>query len=169
MRLRLAVIVLAGAAVVVPAAGAKLTPAEQTWVSPLLKIWNTQYAAGGLVSKQASAKGSLVAGTKANETLLNTLAALVDCKEPHDRIKAAGNPPSPRLDTFQTELNTACEDDLQGANLVAKSINAVRDGKTSLATSRMRAGISALYKGRLQLVKAYEVITKAGKGSGLTA
>ena len=169
MRVRLAVLVLVGAAIAVPAAGAKLTPKEQTWVAPLLKIWNTQYAGGGLVSKQANAKGSLVAGTKANETLLSTLAAIVDCKAPHDRIKAAGSPPTSRLNSFVTELNAACEYDLKGANLVAKAMGSVRLGKTSVATSRLRAGIKDLYDGRVQLAKAYEAITKLGKANGLTA
>lgn len=169
MRLRLAVFVLVVAAIAVPAAGAKLTPKEQAWVAPLLKIWNTQYAAGGLVSKQASAKGSLVAGTTANETLLRTLAAIVDCKAPHDRIKAAGSPPSSRLSAFVTELNAACGYDLKGANLVAKAIGSVRLGKMTLATSRLQAGIKDLYNGRVQLAKAYEAITKLGKTSGLTA
>ena len=163
MRLRLAVVVLAVAAVLAPAASAKLTPKEQAWVTPLLKIWNTQYAAGGLVSKQASAKGSLDAGTKANKTLLLTLASLVDCKAPKDRIKAAGNPPTTRLGTFLTELNTACKDDYQGANMVAKAMGSVRLGKTSQATTRLRAGITDLYNGRIQLAKAYVAINKIGK------
>jgi hypothetical protein len=163
MRLRLAVIALVWAAVLAPAAGARLTPKEQTWVTPLLKIWNTQYAAGGLVSKQATTKGSLVAGTKANKTLVLTLASLVDCKAPKDQIKAAGDPPSARLSPFLTELNTACEYDYKGANLVAKAMGSIRLGKTSQATSRLRAGISDLYKGRVQLAKAYVAITKLGK------
>jgi len=164
MRFRLAVVALVGAAVVVaPDAGAKLSPQEQAWVAPLLKIWNTQYAGGGLVSSQASKKDSLVAGTKANETLVGTLAAIVDCKQPHDRIKAAGNPPTARLGTFRTDLNAACEYDVQGANLVAKAMGSVRLGKTTLAASRLRAGITDLYKGRIQLAKAYEAITKLGK------
>jgi hypothetical protein len=169
MRLRVALLAILGAAVLAPAAGAKLTPKEQAWVTPLLKIWNTQYAAGGLVPKQAQIKGSLVAGTKANETLVGTLAALVDCKEPHDRIKAAGSPPTTRLGAFQTELNAACKYDLQGANLVAKAMGAVRLGKISLANSRLQAGVAELYKGRRQLAKAYEAITKLGHGNGLSA
>jgi hypothetical protein len=163
MRLRLAVIALAGAAVLAPAAGAKLTPREQTWVTPLLKIWNTQYAAGGLVSNQANAKGSLVAGTKANKNLLDTLAALVDCTAPTNRIKAAGSPPSARMSPFLTELTTACAWDYKGANMVAKAMGSVRLGKTSEATTRLRAGITDLYKGREQLAKAYVEIEKLGK------
>ncbi len=162
MRLRFAVVALAVAAVLAPAASAKLTPKEQAWVTPLLKIWNTQYAAGGLVSKQASAKGALEAGTKANKNLVLTLASLVDCKAPKDQIKAAGSPPSARLNAFLAELNTACQDDYKGANMVAKAMGSVRLGKTSQATSRLRSGISDLYQGRVQLAKAYEAIRKIG-------
>jgi hypothetical protein len=163
MRLRLAVIALVGAAVVIPAAGAKLTPAEQTWVSPLLKIWNTQYAAGGLVIPEANAKGGLTAGTKANEKLVGTLAALIDCKAPKDKIKAAGDPPTARLATFQTELNAACKLDYQGAKLFATAVGDVRQGKISVANAHLKSGVTDLRNGRVQLANAYEYLTKIGK------
>ena len=45
-------------------AAAKLTPAEQTWVAPLVKIWNVQNAGLHVVIAQAREANALVAGQK---------------------------------------------------------------------------------------------------------
>jgi hypothetical protein len=171
MQGRIAIIAVFLAAIVLaPAGDAKLTPAEQTWITPLLRIWNTQYAAGGVVVKQAEAKNALVAGSKPNNLNLTvTLAALIECKVPSDQIRKAGKPPTPRLVVFRKELDAACTYDYKGATLFAKAIGAVRVGKSSLAASRLKAGAADFYQGRVQLAKAYEYLSKIGKASSLTA
>jgi hypothetical protein len=154
---------LAAAAIVTPLAGAVLTPAEQSWLAPLITIWNVQNDHLKVVVAQAEARDALIVGERpANETLTYTLAALASCKQPKDLIKQAGAPPSARLAGFRSELDAACVDDLDGANDFAKAIGAVREANYSLETALLKSGLVEFGKGRDELARAYLAVVSVG-------
>jgi hypothetical protein len=168
MRVRVAVTVAGVAAVLlVPSAGAAtLTPAEQAWIAPLVKIWNLQNSSLKVVLAQALKPSALVAGTKPNNlNLTNTLVALADCKQPKDRIKLAGAPPTVRLNTFRDALNSACIHDQNGANDFAKAIGAVSKGRKAQVTPFLQQGVAQFKKGSLLLTKAYDALQTLGSGA----
>jgi hypothetical protein len=164
-----------GAAVLLaPAAGAangaKLTTAEQRWVTPLIAIWNVQNQSLKVVVGEATAKDALVAGEKPqNLKLTNTLAALIDCKVPADKIKRAGAPPTPRLVGFRDDLNAACIHDQNGANDFAKAIGAVGKRKYDMAQSLLKTGYNEFKRGSAQLAKAYNSLQALGGAGGFKA
>ena len=165
MRFRVAILVAGTAAVLlVPGASASsLTPAEQAWISPLIKIWNVQNSSLKVVIPQAVRPNALVAGNKPdNLNLTNTLVALADCKQPKDRIKLAGAPPTTRLNPFRDALNAACIADQNGANDFAKAIGAVTKGKAAQATPFLKQGTTEFKKATLQLAKAYNALQTLG-------
>ena len=146
-----------------PGAGRRSPPAEQKWVTPLIKIWNVQNQSLQVVVSQATAKNALIAGEKPqNLALTNTLAALVNCKEPADLIKRAGASPTPRLVVFRNALNSACIHDLNGANDFAKAIGAVGKGSNNKAQTLLKSGLSEFKRGSTQLAKAYAAIVALG-------
>jgi hypothetical protein len=168
MLVRVAVVVAGAAAVLlVPSAGAAtLTPAEQAWIAPLVKVWNVQNSSLKVVIAQALKPNALVAGTKpANLDLTNTLVALADCKQPKDRIKLAGGPPTARLNAFRDALNSACIHDQNGANDFAKAIGAVTKGRKAKVTPFLKQGVAQFKKGSLQLTKAYNALQTLGGGA----
>ena len=164
MRVRVAILVAGAVAVLlVPTAGASLTPAEQAWISPLVKVWNVQDSSLKVVIQQAVKPNALVAGTKPNNlTLTNTLVALADCKQPKDRIKLAGAPPTTRLNPFRDALNAACIADQNGANDFAKAIGAVTKGKKAQITPFLKQGTTEFKKATIQLAKAYNALQTLG-------
>jgi hypothetical protein len=164
MRVRVAVLVAGAAAVLLaPSAAATLTPAEQAWIAPLLEIWNVQNSSLKIVIQQAVKPNALVAGTKPNNlNLTNTLVALADCKQPKDRIKIAGAPPTTRLNPFRDALNSACIHDQNGANDFAKAIGAVTKGKKAQVTPFLTQGTTEFKKATLQLAKAYNALQTLG-------
>jgi hypothetical protein len=162
-------VVLAG--LTAGAASAKLTPAEEKWVAPLLKIWEKQNAGLNLVIPAATRNNGagMVAGTTENRDLVTILAALVDCKEPTDRIKKAGAPASPRLVAFRDALNSACIHDANGAHDFAKAIAAFGKKKNTLGKSLLVSGVAEFKKGTAQISKAYKAITAVGGKNIFTA
>jgi len=174
MRGRVAILAagVLAAASLADGAGASLTPAEQAWISPLIRIWNAQNSSLRVVITEALKKNALVAGSKPNNlALTNTLVALADCKQPKDRIKLAGAPPTTRLNTFRDALNAACIHDQNGANDFAKAIGAVTKGRTNLVQPFLKQGTIEFKKATLQLAKAYNALQTLGPGaaSGLKA
>ena len=150
MRGRVAVLIagLVAATTLVPIAGASLAPAEQAWAGPLIKIWNVQNASLKVVISQALKKNALVAGSKPdNLNLTNTLVALANCKQPKDRIRAAGAPPTTRLVPFRDALNSACIHDQNGANDFAKAIGAVTKGRATAGHAVPEAGDEGVPEG----------------------
>ena len=175
---RLSVSLLLGIAAIVvlaPAAGAArsgatLTAAEQKWVTPLIKVWNVQNQSLQVVVSQAAAKNALIAGEKPqNLALTNTLAAIVNCKEPSDLIKRAGKSPTPRLVAFRDALNSACIHDLNGANDFAKAIGAVGKANSKQAQLLLKSGLNEFKRGSAQLAKAYVSLTALGGKKGFKA
>jgi hypothetical protein len=165
MAVRVAVVAAGAAAVLlVPSAGAAtLTPAEQAWIAPLIKIWNVQNSSLKVVISQALKPNALFAGTKPNNlTLTNTLVALADCKQPKDRIKIAGAPPTARLNAFRDALNSACIHDQNGANDFAKAIGAVSKGRKAQVTPFLEQGTAQFKKASLLLAKAYNALQTLG-------
>jgi hypothetical protein len=161
---------VAVAAVFAGTAAAKLAPAEQTWVTPLIKVWNLQNAGLHLVLQQAGAKNALVAGEKPqNLALTETLGALVQCKTPTDLIEKAGAPPTKRLTTFRNALNAACIHDGNGASDFAKAIGAVTKNDTSRAKQFLTQGVAEFRKGSAQLTKAYKAIVALGGKAAFSA
>jgi len=153
----------AAAAILVPGAGASVSPAEQAWLAPLIKIWNVQNSSLKVVVTEALKPNALVAGTKPdNLTLTNTLVSLADCKQPKDRIKAAGAPPTERLNPFRDALNAACIHDQNGANDFAKAIGAVTKSRTSQVQPFLKQGVVEFKKATLQLAKAYNALQTLG-------
>jgi hypothetical protein len=153
----------AAAAFLAPGASASVSPAEQAWLSPLIKVWNVQNSSLKVVVTQALKPNALVAGTKPNNlTLTNTLVALADCKQPKDRIKAAGAPPTQRLNAFRDALNSACIHDMNGANDFAKAIGAVTKSRTSQVQPFLKQGVVEFKKATLQLAKAYNALQTLG-------
>ena len=162
-RTAILVAVLASAAFLVAGAGATLTPAEQAWIAPLIKIWNVQNSSLKAVIPQALKPNALVAGAKPNNLdLTNTLVALAGCKQPKDRIKIAGAPPTTRLNAFRDALNSACIHDQNGANDFAKAIGAVTKGKKAQVTPFLTQGTTEFKKATLQLAKAYNALQTLG-------
>jgi hypothetical protein len=158
--------VVAAATLLAPSAGAALTPAEQTWVKPLIRVWNVQNKSLKVVITQALKPKALVAGNKPdNLNLTNTLVALANCKQPADLIKKAGAPPSKRLLAFRNALNSACIHDQNGANDFAKAIGAVTKGRTAQITPFLQQGTKEFQKATRQLTKAYNSLQALG-GTG---
>jgi hypothetical protein len=155
-------VVLAGLAA--GTASAKLTPAEQKWVTPLLRVWEKQNAGLNLVLKAATVNNSagMVPGTTENRNLVTILAALIDCKEPTDRIKKAGTPASPRLTPFRDALNSACIHDANGAHDFAKAIAAFGKKQNKLGGTLLVTGVAEFKKGTAQISKAYKALTAIG-------
>jgi hypothetical protein len=147
-------------------AAAKLTPAEQRWAAPLVQVWNLQNAGLHVVLPQAAAKGALIAGEKpANLSLTKTLAVLINCKVPADKIKQAGKPPTQRLAAFRDSLNAACIHDQNGANDFAKAVGAVTKNKVSHAKTYLASGVAEFKHGSAQVQKAYKALTGIGGSS----
>src|SRR5579862_2807391 len=141
----IAVAALAGLAAA--GAQAKLTPAEQKWVTPLIKVWNTQNSALQKVLKQAAAKNALIAGEKPqNAALTKTLISFVTCSSPKNLVKAAGTPP-PRLVAFRNALLNACTNDVAGANYFAKAIGAVHVANAALVQEDLARGAAKFRAG----------------------
>ena len=155
--------VLAVAGLVASGAQAKLTQKEETWAAPLIKVWNTQNTALKKVLSQAAANGALIAGERPhNYALTQTLAALVDCKAPKDKIKLAGAPPTARLLGFRSQLSAACTANYNGAVDFAKAIGAVTKNKMSAVKTYLAAGVAQFKKGTLALAKAYNAMVVLG-------
>jgi hypothetical protein len=154
---------IAAAAALAPAGGAALSPAEQTWVTPLVKIWNIQNSSLKVVIAQALKPKALVAGSKPdNLNLTNTLAALINCKVPKDLIHSAGAPPTTRLKTFRNALNSACIHDQNGANDFARAIGAVTKGQSGKVTNFLKQGVAEFKKATGQLAKARSSLVSIG-------
>ena len=154
---------LVASALFAPGAGATLSPAEQSWIAPLIKIWNVQNSSLKVVISQALKPNALVAGSKPdNLNLTNTLAALADCKQPKDRITSAGAPPTQRLNPFRDALNSACIHDQNGANDFAKAIGAVTKGNAAKVKPFLAQGTAEFKKASLQLTKAYNALQTLG-------
>ena len=158
---------VAAVAILAPGASATLSPDEQAWVTPLIRIWNVQNASLKVVIAQALKPKALVAGSKPdNLNLTNTLVSLADCKQPKDRIKIAGAPPTLRLNAFRDALNSACIHDQNGANDFAKAIGAVTKGRTAQVTPFLKQGTLEFRRATLQLAKAYNALQKLGGATG---
>ena len=154
---------MATSTALVPGAGATLSPDEQAWIAPLVKVWNVQNSSLKVVINQAVKPNALVAGNKPdNLNLTNTLVALADCKQPKDRIKLAGAPPTTRLIGFRDALNSACIHDQNGANDFAKAIGAVTKGRTAQVTPFLKQGSTEFKKATLLLAKAYNALQTLG-------
>jgi len=160
---KLAVLVAAVAACTFAAAAeAKLTAVEQKWAKPMIQVWNQQNLALHVVLQAASAKNALVYGTANNKRLTIILNTFVVCGP---SIKKAGAPPSPRLTPFATALGTACTHDTSGATDIAKTIGAVRQGKTAQAQTLERQAVAEFKLGTAALSKAYKSLVAIGGAS----
>src|SRR4051794_12664425 len=154
-RIGLLAATLALAGLAASGASAKLTPAEQKWAQPLVTIWNAQNSALKKVIPQASQAGALTAGERPhNLALTKTLATLIDCKTPKDKIARAGAPPTARLAAFRTQLDSACGHNYKGAVDFAKAVGAVTKKNSTLAETYLKAGVAEFRQGTLALAKA---------------
>jgi hypothetical protein len=171
--MRIAIVLAAFAALAGLGAGAaqaKLTPVEQKWATPLISVWNVQNAGLHLVLQQAAAKNALIAGSKPNNlALTRTLAALIACKTPADRIKKAGDPPSPRLAAFRDALNATCIHNANGATDFARAIGAITKGQGTKAKAYLQQGVNEFRKGSTELTKAYRALVAVGGKNVFTA
>jgi len=157
---RLAVLVTALAALGwTAAAEAKLTPIEEKWAKPMVSVWNQQNLALHVVLQAASAKNAFVVGTANNKRFTVILNTFVVCGA---EIKKAGAPPSPRLTTFAGSLTTACTHNTAGAHAFAKSIGAVRAGKTTQSETLLKQGVAEFKLGTAALGKAYKSLVAIG-------
>ena len=160
---KLAVLVAAVAACTFAAAAeAKLTAVEQKWAKPMIQVWNQQNLALHVVLQAASAKNALVYGTANNKRLTIILNTFVVCGP---SIKKAGAPPSPRLTPFATALGSACTHDTTGATDIAKTVGAVRQGKTAQAQTLERQAVAEFKLGTAALSKAYKSLVAIGGAS----
>jgi hypothetical protein len=148
------------------AAAAKLTAVEQRWAKPMITVWNQQNLALHVVLQAATAKNALVYGTPNNKKLTVILNTFVVCGP---AIKKAGAPPSPRLQTFATALGTACTHDTAGAQDFAKTVGAVRKGKSAQAQTLLKQGVARFKLGTLALTKAYRSLVAIGGKNVFTA
>jgi len=144
------------------AAEAKLTAVEQKWATPMISVWNQQNLALHVVLQAATAKNALVYGTANNKKLTIVLNTFVVCGS---SIKKAGGPPSPRLTPFATALGTACTHDTTGATDIAKTVGAVRQGKTAQAQTLERQAVAEFKLGTAALSKAYKSLVAIGGAS----
>jgi hypothetical protein len=157
---KLAVIIIALAALGwTAAAEAKLTAVEEKWAKPMIAVWNQQNLALHVVLQAASAKNALIVGTANNKRLTIILNTFVVCGA---EIKKDGAPPSPRLTTFAASLKTACTHNTAGATDFAKSIGAIRAGKTTQSQTLLRQGVAEFKLGTAALSKAYKALTAIG-------
>ena len=148
------------------AAEAKLTAVEQKWATPMISVWNQQNLALHVVLQAATAKNALVYGTANNKKLTIVLNTFVVCGP---SIKKAGAPPSPRLAPFATALGSACTHDTTGATDIAKTVGAVRQGKTAQAQTLERQAVAEFKLGTAALTGAYKSLVAVGGKNVFTA
>jgi len=141
------------------AADAKLTAVEEKWAKPMIQVWNQQNAALHVVLQAAAAKGALVYGTANNKKLNVILNTFVVCTP---ELKKAGAPPSPRLSTFASALKTACTHDTAGATAFAKTVGAIRKGKTAQSQTLLKQGVAEFKLGTAALNQAYKSLIAVG-------
>jgi hypothetical protein len=141
------------------AAEAKLTAVEQKWATPMIAVWNQQNLALHVVLQAAAAKDALIVGTTNNKRLTIILNTFVVCGS---QIKKGGAPPSPRLTSFAGSLKTACTHDTAGATDFAKSIGAIRAGKSTQSQALLKQGVAEFKLGTAALSKAYKSLTAIG-------
>jgi hypothetical protein len=164
---RLALLVTALAALGwTAAAEAKLTAVEEKWAKPMVTVWNQQNLALHVVLQAASAKNALIVGTANNKRLNIILNTFVVCGP---EIKKSGTPPSPRLTTFAGSLKSACTHDTAGATDFAKSIGAIRAGRTAQSRTLLNKGIAEFKLGTAALSKAFKSLVAIGGKNIFTA
>lgn len=152
--------VLALAAFAAAGAQARLSPVEQRWVTPLLKVYNVEAAGLSVVQDEERASDALVAGSGRNNTLLTeTLAAFVGCSA---AVKAAGAPPSLRLQPFASDLAQSCAHLGAGGNDVGKAIGQIRSGDVTRARSDLEASLSQFVSGSTLLAAAERQLMAVG-------
>lgn len=158
-----AVLAAAGAA----GASARLSPVEQHWVTPLLKVYNVESASLSVVQQEERATDALVAGSGKNNTLLTeTLLEFVECPS---AVKAAGKPPSVRLETFDSDMVASCAHLAAGGNDVGKAIGQIRSGDVARARSDLEASLTEFVAGSKLLAAAERQLMVIGGKSVFAA
>jgi hypothetical protein len=150
------------AALAAAMAAAKLSPAEQTWAKKVVTVYNKEAKALDDVQAEEEADGgeALIADSgKANDTLTDTLAVFVNCPA---WIKAAGKPPTARLDPADSDFVGSCSHLSTGAQDVAKAIGAIRLQQTSKAHDDLEASVKELSDGSRLLVAAQRELSAVG-------
>ena len=141
-------------------ASARLSPVEQQWVKPLLTVYNDENEALTLVQPEERATGALVYGSGKNNKLLTaTLIEFIACPQ---SVKAAGKPPSVRLETFYTDMVDSCSHLSAGGNDVGKAIGQIRVGNGKGARADLVASLSELVKGSKLLAAAEKQLMAIG-------
>ncbi|MEI8104307.1 MAG: hypothetical protein WCH31_00515 [Actinomycetes bacterium] len=156
---------LAATAAAATARSDKLSPSEETWVKPLLTLWNTMNGDLKVIGAQAAAKNALVPGTKDNLALIKTLAAMATCSK---TVAKAGPPPSQRLNEFENSLSTACVVLGKGAHEIAQGIGAIQKNQGATASNLFKDATTQLQRGTAQLAAAQKQLVGLG-GSGFAA
>jgi hypothetical protein len=141
-------------------AAAKLSPVEQTWVKPMITIYNAMAANLGVVVDEEKASDALIAGSgKNNDLLTYTLSVFVSCPS---EVKTVGEPPSVRLQAFYTDMVAACAALAGGGTDAGHAIGAIGKGKGALARSDLVASTSELSKGSKLLAAAEKQLAIVG-------
>jgi hypothetical protein len=160
---RFAITLLAGLALVALGAGsaaAKLSPVEQTWVKPLLKVYDVEAANLSVVEPELRASDALIAASGTNNTrLTDTLAGFVECASV---VKKAGPVPSLRLQGFLTDLLDSCSHLSTGAQDIAHAIGQISQGNGVKASTYLKASTPALLAGSKLLAAAQKQLTIIG-------
>jgi hypothetical protein len=161
--------VMVGAAGAAPARTAKLTAVEQRWVTPVIRLWNTENGGLLVVLSQATAAngGALIPGTKANAALLGTLSQFVECTPMLARAKS---PPSPRLVPFANAMKSACTDLVTGAHGVASGIASLTKHRNEkLGTAQLQAAFQNFKLASAKLALARKQLLAVGGKAAFTA
>lgn len=154
------------AGVATGAAAAKLSPAEQTWVTPVIQVYNLEAKALSVVQAEELVVIKANGAGKYFNTLKLTLSVFAACPT---AIKDAGAPPSVRLKAFDQDMVVSCRDLYAGGEDAAHAIADVRVGQGKPATAALKASDPKLEAGAKELAVAEGQLASIGGKSAFEA
>lgn len=162
----LAVVLCAVAGLSVSAASAKLSPVEQTWVSPVVTIYNLESDALGSVRAYEDVVVKDDGAGKYFDTLKRILGIFAVCPEEMTYVGAA---PSTRLVPVDDDMVSACQHLSSGGDDLAHVIVDVRAGDGKAAAAAVKASEPQLVAGAGALAAADHLLLSIGGKSAFKA
>lgn len=148
------------------AASAKLSAPEQSWVKPVIAVYNLEAKALGVVQAEELAVIEADGAGKYFTTLKDTLAVFAACPV---AIKDAGAPPSVRLQTFDHDMVVSCAHLYSGGEDYAHAVGDVSVGQGKPAASALEAAKPQFIAGAKELSVAAHLLDSIGGKSAFEA
>jgi hypothetical protein len=147
-------------------ASAKLSAPEQTWVDPVIKVYDLEAKALSVVQAQELVVIEDSGAGKYVQKLEGTLAVFASCPV---AMNDAGAPPSVRLQSFDHDMVVSCQHLYSGGEDVAHAIADVRVGQGKPAATALGASTPQLVAGAQELTAAEHLLASIGGKSAFEA